>query len=622
MPHFTGALRRNGIGRLQSSLKHRSFIRPKFLTFDRRYASAQVSPTAINVQPHIPARNEELYSALSKLNKEAEQYVNVSRVQLALRNLAAQDPVIRVAVLSLGSQLDAQRAVRLLLADPLGPKESWEDELEQADERAVLLRYGDGQDRHPPTPLYKVLSIPSRVLRAHNLEILLSTLNADVSNSSLASTAESSQEAIFVPKLMATSARGLPVPYPVHKTLVIGEGLDKAVAFGRFTADISSETGDMLRVAIDMKPATEDSDPTTHSTCSVVNIDSGAKALSAFRESIANSVLYERGWSRSGMPSISQWLTQDLQPAEPIKPAMKDFIFSITEDAEANITKEDIVQLQTLTQSAAQQQTSGSMLGHLEAWAEKSHTELRDQLDAAFFARHWHKLAWWKLFWRVDDVSMIASEIIERRWLTDAEKGGVFLAGRMEQAGFPDVVPYKAEPVVAPSTQNTAAQEPEKVCNLSPPQPMALSTDVREVEPWHTQISTSRASLLQTTVPPLQALAQNLVLRTLSTTSLASALSALLWVSMPTISVFEAGAIAALGLVYSLRRMQKVWEKAREDWQVEVREDGRKTLKFTEDLVRWIVKGSEKNVEDSESVMRRRRAREAIEKVREVLKKL
>jgi hypothetical protein len=151
---------------------------------------------------------------------------------------------------------------------------------------------------------------------------------------------------------------------------------------------------------------------------------------------------------------------------------------------------------------------------------------------------------------------------------------------------------------------------------------MDLSTDVQEIKPWHTQISTSRTFLLQTTIPPLQALAQTLVLRTLSTISLASALSALLWVSTPTVSVFEAGAIAALGLVYSLRHMQKVWEEARANWQVEVREEGRKTLKFTEELVRWIVRGCEETVEENEGVVRRKRARDAVERVRDVLRKM
>lgn len=46
-------------------------------------------------------------------------------------------------VLSLNSQLSAQRLARLLLADPLGAEEQWERELGKAgdgSERAVLLK--------------------------------------------------------------------------------------------------------------------------------------------------------------------------------------------------------------------------------------------------------------------------------------------------------------------------------------------------------------------------------------------------------------------------------------------------------------------------------------------------
>lgn len=46
-------------------------------------------------------------------------------------------------VLSMGSQLGAQKLARLLLADPLGSVEKWELELEKSegqDERPVLLR--------------------------------------------------------------------------------------------------------------------------------------------------------------------------------------------------------------------------------------------------------------------------------------------------------------------------------------------------------------------------------------------------------------------------------------------------------------------------------------------------
>jgi hypothetical protein len=70
---------------------------PRSLNLRVRSASTHVSPTAINLRPNIPPRNKELYNALSALSGAAETYVNISRLQLALGGLAAQDAVTRVA---------------------------------------------------------------------------------------------------------------------------------------------------------------------------------------------------------------------------------------------------------------------------------------------------------------------------------------------------------------------------------------------------------------------------------------------------------------------------------------------------------------------------------------------
>lgn len=145
VPRSTFLSQGRTIGQLSRSSQYRSIQGSKYLSPHVRYASAQVSPTAINVRPNVPRRNEELYKALSELSVSAEQYVNLSRIQLALRGLVAEDAVTRIAVLGLGSQRSAQRLARLLLADPLASAESWEKQLERTDEeddRAVLLKYG------------------------------------------------------------------------------------------------------------------------------------------------------------------------------------------------------------------------------------------------------------------------------------------------------------------------------------------------------------------------------------------------------------------------------------------------------------------------------------------------
>ena len=480
----------------------------------------------------------------------------------------------------------------------------------------TLPRFGDEHDVHRPTPLYKVLSAPSRVLRAHNLEVLVSTLNVDTAKLLTTASTESSEESVLVPKLQATSARGTPVPYPVHKTLILGEGLDSALAFGRFSSDSAADMRNTVKVAVDLPAPQQEADTDAQAESAVVNVETGTQALASFRESVANSQIFERGWFRSGLPALSQWLAADLQPTEPIKPAMKTLIASITDDVEAKLLKEDTARLTLLASIPTDRGATAAITSALDSWAEKSHTELRDELDKAFSARNWHKLSWWKLFWRVDDVTMLSQEIIERRWLISAEKSSIFLAGRMAQAGFPEDVhrlPIQQTeiPVTTPETAPTLENQPTN-----------LSTEVRKPQPWSENIATARDEVIASNVPPLQALAQRLILQTMSTTSLSSALSALLYVSS-SCSVFEASAVAALGLTFSLRRMQKLWEGARESWQGTVREEGRRTLKATEDLVRLIVKSKEQGtVKVDEGAVERRQAREAVGAVREALAKM
>jgi hypothetical protein len=398
--------------------------------------------------------------------------------------------------------------------------------------------------------------------------------------------------------------------------LILGEGLDSAISYGRFSADGLDEMQNMVKVAINLPVPSTESSPDPHAESAPINIAVGTKALDSFRESIQNSTIYERAWFQSGLPTLSQWLIHDLQMSQGIKPPLKTLIASVADDVETSVAKEDAARLQKLASVQTDQQVTASIIGHLETWAEKSHAELRDQLDEAFAAKNWHKLAWWKLLWRVDDITMISSEILERRWLVTAEKNSVYLAGRMNQAGYPDEIP---RPVVSSIPEATT----EETAPTAENQRMDLSTNVRKPMPWHERIPSARAELINDTVPPLQALAQRLILQTFSTTSISSAASALLYVSVSSFSVFEASAVAALGLTFSLRRMQKLWEGAREAWQVTVKEEGRRTLKSTEESVRFIIDNAEKKeVAEDEDVVERRNAREAVKKVREALERM
>jgi len=87
-------------------------------------------------------------------------------------------------------------------------------------------------------------------------------------------------------------------------------------------------------------------------------------------------------------------------------------------------------------------------------------------------------------------------------------------------------------------------------------------------------------------------------------------------------SAYEAGAIAALGFVYSLRRLQAKWEAAREFWKGEIREEARLVLKKTEELLRKVLKDGGRPKPDPQDVEARMEARAVVERATHALEKL
>ena len=135
-------------------------------------------------------------------------------------------------------------------------------------------------------------------------------------------------------------------------------------------------------------------------------------------------------------------------------------------------------------------------------------------------------------------------------------------------------------------------------------------------QPWPLEIPTTRAFLVADTIPALQALAQKLVLQTLTISTLSTAFAGLVYVSTLSTSLYEAGAIAALGVVWSLRRMQGKWETARKFWEGEVREEGRKAVRGVESVVMNALVQKDRPLEGAEELVR---AAEALEKAEAAL---
>lgn len=110
----------------------------------RRSATTWASSTAINPPQHIPPVYHDLHASLEKLRDRAGDYVNQSRLHLALRGLESANPTIRIGILGLGrgGENAARRLVRLLLADPLEEEAAWERILlnqRVTDGKALLL---------------------------------------------------------------------------------------------------------------------------------------------------------------------------------------------------------------------------------------------------------------------------------------------------------------------------------------------------------------------------------------------------------------------------------------------------------------------------------------------------
>lgn len=381
----------------------------------------------------------------------------------------------------------------------------------------------------------------------------------------------------------------------------------------------------MLKGVIDWSWSTSQRDKDDQPV-SPINLGLAETAVEAFRKSLDKSMEYEHLWFDAGMPSVSAWLSEGTEGHQgTLKPAVGRLVETICDNANQGISREEAAKIQQEKAATVPIATKKIISQGLSIWAENSHTELRDRLNSAFYSKSWRKTKWWKLLWRVDDVGYVAADILQRAWLVEAEKEMIWNVGRIHQSGL--LGPPKLRPTRVPDPEDA-----EQTLGGSPPAPSTAdlipqtsNVDFSEPPPvkypWPQDIARARSNLSSLTVPSLQALGQALLLQTISTNVLASSLSALLYISVSTTSPYESGAIAATGLVYSLRRLQKRWETAREEWEAQLREEGRRVLRRVEELAREAVEGEKAEV-DEVGIRERAVAIEAVGNVREALGEL
>ena len=387
----------------------------------------------------------------------------------------------------------------------------------------------------------------------------------------------------------------------------------------------------LIRGAVNAEWRTPPSEGPTNVPINLINLPQAEEAITTFRASLENSLDYEHKWLSSNLASVLTFIQSGTSttPTSALKPAVYNLISTILSNAEFSISLATTQAQSAATASTVPQSARDDLTKALTSWAESSHTSLQTSLAVAFTSKNWRKLAWWKLLWRVDDVSMIASDILQRSWLVKAEKDILWIGGRIRQAGLlddpaaVDPIKLKSLPVyklgdTPPhpwSKEDLQARNKEAKAEFGAPRAAA---DLDFSKPYPAHIAQAR-TILHASIAPLQARAQTLLLQSASTTVLTSALAALLYVSVSTTSVYEAGAIAALGFVWSLRRLQREWERARKRWEDLMREDGATVLRGVEGGWRGVVGRGGVGVVDEGAREGWREAREGVERVRRVL---
>lgn len=427
---------------------------------------------------------------------------------------------------------------------------------------------------------------------------------------------------------ISASGRVSMISYPVHKALVYGEGVRGIMAMPLAASRASEEKNEFLiKGAVNAHWQSPDAQNPPEEFITLINLTQAEAAIASFRASVNNSFDYEHKWLASNLPTLTDFLTAGTEstPHQPLKPALHSLISSILNKTTSAISLAHVNRLAAVASSAVPDTTRTELSEAITRWAEAAHIELRDALALAFASPAWRKTAWWKLLWRVDDVGYMAAQILQRSFLVEAEKEIIWIGGRMQEAGLLPTIPEGPQ----------KRKIPYQMLGADPPAPrisdvLAPSADAEQDlyvipnPPIHAsrpqQIGLARADLLAS-VSPFQAIAQTLLLQSLSTTILTSALSALMYVSISTTSIYEAGAIGTLGFVWSARRLQREWEKAREVWRGRVMEEGRKVLGAVEAECRDVVEtgrreGVDRRVEEEEESA----ATEAVDRVKEVLR--
>lgn len=542
-----------------------------------------------------------------------------------LRQTPGQESV-RVAILGLANGSDAgktaKNVLRVLLADPLQDEQEWERQLNAHDPKEPLIvRVGPIRDTKGSltisrTNLLHEIQVSSAEWNGLNLELLFMQVNAP-NNTASEAHIQAVEDALLVPTVEIRSAenRVTPITTPVHKALLITDGLMGAV---NISALPILEDKDAILTAVDLQGVDKDQLGATFEIFDVKRADQG---IALFRKAAGNGITYERQWFASNVPALATWLKSGIKPSTETKPAVRRLIASLLQNTLATVQAEESRTVSRVVRSStASPILSEGLNDGLALWSQKAHAELQDELDLAFTGRRWRKLGWWQLFWRVDDVAMLTNEMLSQRFLPTAEQELIYLTGKIAEVAqspprYPQPSSILDDQAKLPEMRRLGSGELAPMVSITPPSALPK---------WPGHVAFTRRYLQNETIPALQALAQRLVFQSLGTSGLTTSLAALLYVSSFSSTIYEAGAVAALGIMWSFARLQKKWDAARAFWEGEVREEGRKAVRAAEQSVSEVLEGgkAEEQADVVEGTEELAQARELVAKAEDALARM
>ena len=352
----------------------------------------------------------------------------------------------------------------------------------------------------------------------------------------------------------------------------------------------------------------------------LLDTDHVAYTLQSIRESIDNAAIYERARDASGFPALSKWLSgSSISVENGTSKTLSQVVESILDAAYGDIEQQTASALMEEQAGLVDMETRVKLEEAINAFLADAHLELQTGLARAFESPSWRKLAWYKLFWRVDDVPLIITDLTQQYWLKESCLVVFEMLGRLHQAGLIEFISYDGKLIEFATTIEGDTLTP----SLRPAEAYPVSTDYLEKpdQPHlkSSELSRARQAFLSTTIPTMAARAQSSLFKMIGFTGTTAGLSALAYVSTLTPSVYECGAILALGIVFALRRLQKQWEACRDQFKQDIFGVGRIALKSTEAFMRVAVREGGRQKVDDVAVQMREEAAAAVGRAKKAL---